>query len=347
MTTEQGKELAPVGGPSDSVALRPTSMGDAMRLAEIMCKGRLVPTHLQNSVSDCLMVIEQAARWGLSPFAVAQCTSVISGKLMFEGKLVAAVVNGRGELSRRLDFQYSGAGETRQVRAFATLKGEGEPREVIVKLSDVRTRNEMWVKQPDQQLAYASARVWARRHMPELMLGIYADGDDEVAGEEMGSEPYTPPPKWTAGTENAPKREIIGGFVPNDEEEYTEPVDVLDPKSGEILRREPGVTPAQNRHIHVLLREVRNQYDDETYRKHLIRSFGKEHTNLLSVSEASRVIDQLLRRKAKIQPALDAQEKERASAKEGAKPTAGFARDCPDGTCGLCLPCVTAQDEGQ
>jgi hypothetical protein len=38
------------------------------------------------------MVIEAAMRWGMSPFAVAQETSVIQGKLMFSGKLVAAAI---------------------------------------------------------------------------------------------------------------------------------------------------------------------------------------------------------------------------------------------------------------
>ena len=28
--------------------------------------------------------------------------------------------------------------------------------------------------QPDQQLAYHGSRVWARRHAPELMLGVYS-----------------------------------------------------------------------------------------------------------------------------------------------------------------------------
>lgn len=320
--SNEDRSLAPRDSAADMTPMRPSNMGDALRLAEVMCKGRLVPTHLQNSVADCLMVIEQAARWGLSPFAVAQCTSVIGGKLMFEGKLVAAVVNGRGELARRLDFAYEGSGESRAVRAFATLRGEDAPREVVVYLRDVRTRNEMWGRQPDQQLAYASARIWARRHMPELMLGIYAAGDDEVDGEEMGDltpPPPPPAPKWTAGTENAPKREVIRGFDDGDEEEqrlqaeYTEPVSVYDPATGEEVRREPGITSEQNKKIHALLRDVRNQYDDVRYRKDLKAKFCKEHTNELSVREASKVIEVLLKRYDRIRPEMEAQARDSAA----------------------------------
>ena len=79
-----------------NTALTPTSMESAIKLAEMMARGKLVPSHLHNSPGDCLMVIEASMRWQMSPFAVAQCTSVIQGKLMFEGKLVAAALNASG-----------------------------------------------------------------------------------------------------------------------------------------------------------------------------------------------------------------------------------------------------------
>lgn len=169
-----------VSTPTNS--LMPQTMDQAARLAEMMSKGKLVPSHLQASPGDCLMVIEQAVRWGMSPFAVAQSTSVISGKLMFEGKLVAAALHTSGVLATRLDYQYSGTGNDRQLVVSALLVGEKEPRTVTVKLADAKTNNGMWTKQPDQQLAYHGARVWARRYAPEVMLGVYSP-------EEMESPP--------------------------------------------------------------------------------------------------------------------------------------------------------------
>lgn len=172
-------------------ALVPTSMDGAMKLAEMMSRGKLVPNHLQGSPGDCLMVIEQAGRWGMSPFAVAQSTSVIQGKLMFEGKLVAAALHTSGALATRLAYDYSGEGASRVVRVSATLAGETTPRFVDVRLADAKTTNGMWTKQPDQQLAYHGARVWARRYAPEVMLGVYAP-------EEM--EPVQAAPTPYAGT---------------------------------------------------------------------------------------------------------------------------------------------------
>lgn len=154
--------------------LAPSSMEQAIKLAEMMANANLVPTHLQKKPADCLLVIEQASRWKMSPFAVAQCTSVIQGKLMYEGKLVAAVVNANGNLIERLSFDYSGEGENRTVKVSGRFANEKEARAIEVTLKNVKTANTMWQKQPDQQLMYSGTRAWARRHAPELMLGVYS-----------------------------------------------------------------------------------------------------------------------------------------------------------------------------
>ena len=154
--------------------LMPNDMRSAMDLANMMAKAKLVPSHLQDKPGDCLLVIEQAVRWGMSPFAVAQSTSVISGKLMFEGKLVSAAVQSSGLLSKRLSYEFDGEGVNRAVTASATIRGEDEPRTIRCTLAEAKTNNGMWTKQPDQQLIYFSTRAWARRHTPEVMLGVYS-----------------------------------------------------------------------------------------------------------------------------------------------------------------------------
>jgi hypothetical protein len=177
-------------------ALVPASLEQAVKLAELMAASGLVPDHLKNQPANCLMVIEQASRWGMSPFAVAQCTSVIRGRLMYEGKLVAAVVNARGELSERLNYMYEGDGPNLTVTVYGKLKGEKEPRDVKVVYKDVVTSNDCWKRQPEQQLGYAGARFWARRHLPEVMLGVYSpeerfDDDDTgtpTPGQELVAE---------------------------------------------------------------------------------------------------------------------------------------------------------------
>lgn len=160
--------------PASSVGLMPANIDQALRLADMMATAKLVPMHLQGKPGDCLLVIEQAMRWGMSPFAVAQATSVISGKLMFEGKLVSAAINASGILSSRMAYDFDGDGSARAVTASATIRGEKTPRTIRCTLAEAKTTNQLWTKQPDQQLVYFSTRAWARRHAPEVMLGVYA-----------------------------------------------------------------------------------------------------------------------------------------------------------------------------
>ena len=160
---------------------------EAVKLAEIMSSAKLVPVHLQKSPADCLLVIEQAIRWGMSPFAVAQATSIVQGKLMFEGKLVAAAIQGSGVIHGALDYAYKGEGNAREVTVIGTLRGESAARTITAKLVDVRTENKHWAKSPDQMLSYMGARIWARRHAPAVMLGVYAP--DEFEDKDVAKAP--------------------------------------------------------------------------------------------------------------------------------------------------------------
>jgi hypothetical protein len=57
--------------------------------AEMMAKSTItVPDHLKGKASDCLAITMQALRWNMDPFAVAQKTHVVSGRLGYEAQLV-------------------------------------------------------------------------------------------------------------------------------------------------------------------------------------------------------------------------------------------------------------------
>ena len=146
---------------SDSMV--PTTMQQAIEFSSLMAKGNLIPAHLKNP-ADCLRVVLQSARWELDPFGVADKTSIINGKLMFEGQLVAAVINSRGKLSKRLSYEYRGEGDNRVLTVSGTIKGEEEPRTVDLPFSLAKkiNRNGQMAVNPDQQSAYIGARLWAR-----------------------------------------------------------------------------------------------------------------------------------------------------------------------------------------
>ena len=84
--------------PATLDAFDPGRFEQMQRLANMMSHSTLVPDHLrkgprEEAIANCFLVVNQAMRWGMDPFAVGQATSVISGKLVYEGKLVAAAVS--------------------------------------------------------------------------------------------------------------------------------------------------------------------------------------------------------------------------------------------------------------
>ena len=161
--------------------------GQIMATADMMAKCSFVPGHLKGKPSDCWIVIAQAMRWSMDPFAVAQHTFVQSNKLGYEGKLVAALVNASNKLQMPLNYKYEGTGDARKVTVSGTFKGETEPREVSGTVAGWKTGNEKWAKMPDQMLAYRGAREWARRHMPEAVLGV-TQTDDELPQPHIGPD---------------------------------------------------------------------------------------------------------------------------------------------------------------
>ena len=161
-------------------ALVPRDMREAMELAKMMASTGFLARELQNP-GGAMFVMEQAMRWSMSPFAVAMETSFIQGKPMFSGKIVAAAVVSSGAVAGRLAYAYEGQGDSRTITVSGTVRGEAEPRTVTVRLGDAKTANKVWASQPDQQLAYHGARVWARRHTPEVMLGVYSEEEFEPA----------------------------------------------------------------------------------------------------------------------------------------------------------------------
>lgn len=168
------------------------------RIASVMAGASLIPEHMWKNKSgelaletvkaNCFLVVNQAFRWGMDPFAVVPETYVVGGKLGFQGKLIAAVINAKAGLEHDLDYEFSGKVGTDdfQVRVFATKKGESKPREITLTVGQGKTSNDMWRKDAEQKLCYSGATKWARRHSPQTILGILTDDDIDRIMENQG-----------------------------------------------------------------------------------------------------------------------------------------------------------------
>lgn len=135
---------------------------------------------IEQVAANCFRIVEQAQRWGMSPFAVVDCASVVHGKLMWEGKLIAAALE--TTMGIRLDYSYEGSGESRKVKVSGKYPDEENIRTIEGNVTDWKT--DQWKGSAyDQRLAYRGAREWARRHAPGAILGVYtADEFDEEGG---------------------------------------------------------------------------------------------------------------------------------------------------------------------
>ena len=202
----------------------------ANQIAEAMCLASILPEHLRTKRKDgktvplepseikanCVLIANQALKWGTDPVAIMGETYVVGGKLAFQGKLVAAIVNKLGGLSKRLSYEFSGEGNKMAVTVSGQLIGEDEPRQVSLKLSDAKTDNAMWNKDPQQKLCYSGAVRWARRHCPEVLLGIIAEDEPIVTLDasavplaNLGSPDESGTPKGRVGDDEPSKIDIV------------------------------------------------------------------------------------------------------------------------------------------
>lgn len=208
-------------------ALVPRNIGEAMDLANIMAAANLIPEHLRGKPGDCLLVVMQAQRWGMDAVSVAQCTSVVHGKLCYEGKLVAAALYAMGAIEGRLHYEIKGSGGNASIVVTATPRGGTGPQSVTGSVKDWRTFGKdkqgnridnAWDKMPEDMLVYRGTRQWARRYAPEALLGVYTP--DEIEADAItvtatvvdtpAERPAYPAgdfvanfPKWQAAIERA------------------------------------------------------------------------------------------------------------------------------------------------
>lgn len=169
----------------------------ALRIAGAMASANLIPKHLREDKNgefqpdtvkaNCFMIVNQAIRWGFDPFALLKESYVVAGILGWQGKLICAVINARAGLKENLDFTFTGKKGTPEyeVTVHGTFKSEDHERIVTLTVAQAKTANEIWVRDPEQKLCYSGAIKWARRHAPEVVLGVLIDDDvDKIAAAQ-------------------------------------------------------------------------------------------------------------------------------------------------------------------
>ncbi len=183
-----------------------TTFEGVERLAACMAKCGTLPQHLQGKPSDCFRIVVQAAKWRMDPFAVAECTSLVHGRMCYEGKLVAAVLQAMGAIEGRLTYEITGKGQDASIVVTGTPKGAKKPASLSGSVKEWRTTHNgsPWEKQPETMLVYRGTRQWARLYAPEAILGVYTPDEAEeirtVEATVVGTDLPQPEAARTAAT---------------------------------------------------------------------------------------------------------------------------------------------------
>ncbi|UHD47644.1 recombinase RecT [Aureimonas altamirensis] len=184
-----------------------------------------IPKHLRGNAGACLAVTMQAMKWEMDPFSVAQKSYKVGDQMAYEAQLIAAVINTRAGLKRRSQIEYEGENGDRRCRVtFEALDGSVHVYE-SPRFSAITTKNSpLWKSGPDQQLGYYSIRAGARRHFPEVILGVYDRDEIEGVRDVTPAQPERSSfatriakPQESVGHREGFSQDFIGGEIGTDE----------------------------------------------------------------------------------------------------------------------------------
>lgn len=237
------------------------------RVATVMANSSLIPESLNTTkdekgekvylplgtvIANCFLIVNQAVGWNMDPFAVAQCASVVHGRVCYEGKLIAAVLDQRAGVT--LSYEWNNeTGDAFGITVRGTLPSETTPREIKGTVGAWKTTRQgsPWGSQPRLQLAYRGAREWARVHKPAVILGVYSEDELEAATLRQERRPPSPPvlivenaaqearKAATPAIENKPTVQA----EPAEQKREPEPAKAADPAPAQ--QRRPPRPPAQ------------------------------------------------------------------------------------------------------
>lgn len=170
-------------------------------IAQRMAGARsIVPKHLIDNPSGCFAVVMRSLSWRLDPFAVAQATFDIGGKLGYEGKLCHAILENSGKVVGQIRYRHFGK---------VWLKNKESP-DVFI---DVKTNDPGL-----EELIRSGEWIETRRTTWEGLIGKF-----EIRDSQRKEANSTEPKKYAAPTYTRKDEEGLGVVVQADIRGEAEP----------------------------------------------------------------------------------------------------------------------------
>lgn len=192
----QAGDRVPMMNFGGSFMIQPQSVGELVEVAKLMAAaGPMVGKAVRDKPGACLAIILQAGRCGMDPFALSLKTYLVNDQIAYEAQAIAAMIYNSPVLDGRLDYEYEGSGDSLICTVRGRIKGESKERVYTSpRKGDIKTQNSpLWKADPQQQLGYFSARAWARRHVPDVIMGVYSrDEVETMPADQDGFVNVTP-----------------------------------------------------------------------------------------------------------------------------------------------------------
>jgi hypothetical protein len=248
-----------------SAAINPERLEYLWTLATRLANTSLVPDSLKTEgsgnnkkdlpmdtvIGNVFAVCEQADRWNMSPFALLSCAAIVHGKLGFEGKVIAAVL----EANFGIVLHHYFTGDPRSDGYHIYLCDQELPEDVVAALKPgIRVpgyrimdgsvggwktsgNNTPW--RPDtygKMLVYRGSREWCRIYKPAAIMGVLADDELLEIAMERRAQQATPVSSLSSRFGGP----TADGFNPGNvtkqlEHSATLPMESIDAKTGEII----------------------------------------------------------------------------------------------------------------
>lgn len=258
-------EIAPIEGEAiwrPSAALNPQRLEYLWQLTERIAFSTSVPESLRGErkgnnfeafddrtiLANVFAVVEQADRWNISPFALLSAAAIVRGKLTFEGKVIAAVME--AQFGVKLYPYYRGTPRTDEYRVY--LCDQELPEDILAELepgyrhdkyrimdgsvAEWKTTGAGTPWRPStyaDMLIYRGSRQWARVYKSGAILGVLADDEIEHLALEHAAQNAVP-----IGQRFAPAGSA--GFSPDNvtkalENNSQQPMEIIDQETGEVI----------------------------------------------------------------------------------------------------------------
>ena len=155
------------------------------RVSKMYATSQFVPECYRGKLADCIVAVSMAAALDVNPVMFLQLTYPVKGKIGFEGKLAAALVNTSGQFEQPLDYEIVGSGDDMKVTAWTTRRGGTKRIEASYSYQDAKSTGissgNGWKNTPrEQKLCYMAALQFCKRHCPERLLGMNSVEELEV-----------------------------------------------------------------------------------------------------------------------------------------------------------------------